>query len=287
MNITANPGEGSADFYVNVYDNSFSSNASLQLLSIEKTLSHYGNSSLYNQLSAKSGTQNILNEVGDDIDTRIEGNADANLVFVDAGNDRVGIGTATPAYKLDVAGTIAESGVPLAWYLIADSTLSSGDAANFDFTSIPATYKHLRLVLSLRSDRAAATNDDIGIRFNNDSGNNYDYLMQFVVHSAALSTAEGVTPVSAMRAGRAPAATAVASDFAKLTIEIPDYASTNINKDLSSIGVYRTGTSSGQIINYQANGHWRSAAAISRITIFPITGTNWKQYSRATLYGMK
>ena len=45
-----------------------------------------------------------INEGGYDLDTRIEGDTDANLVFVDAGNDRVGIGTATPSQKLDVAG---------------------------------------------------------------------------------------------------------------------------------------------------------------------------------------
>lgn len=48
----------------------------------------------------------ILNESGGDYDCRIEGDADANLFFTDAGNDRVGIGTNAPAAKLDVAGTV-------------------------------------------------------------------------------------------------------------------------------------------------------------------------------------
>ena len=49
-----------------------------------------------------SDTGIIINEGGDDADVRIEGDSDANLVFIDAGNDRVGIGTASPGALLDL-----------------------------------------------------------------------------------------------------------------------------------------------------------------------------------------
>ena len=46
----------------------------------------------------------VFNDGGNDVDFRIEGDTNANLFFVDAGNDRVGIGTSSPASTLDVSG---------------------------------------------------------------------------------------------------------------------------------------------------------------------------------------
>ena len=44
----------------------------------------------------------VVNEAGVDKDTRIETSGDANMVFVDGGNDRLGVGTSAPTSKLDV-----------------------------------------------------------------------------------------------------------------------------------------------------------------------------------------
>ena len=58
--------------------------------------------SLLNFLSLKggSGTEIVVNEDDEDINFRVEGTTNANLLFVDAGNNRVGIGTASPASLL-------------------------------------------------------------------------------------------------------------------------------------------------------------------------------------------
>lgn len=54
---------------------------------------------------SEAGSTVIINQDSNDIDFRVEGNTDANLLFTDAGNDRVGIGTASPSHKLHVSGT--------------------------------------------------------------------------------------------------------------------------------------------------------------------------------------
>jgi hypothetical protein len=49
----------------------------------------------------------IINEGGrSDVDLRVEGDTDVNLLFTDASADKVGIGNNAPTYKLDVTGDI-------------------------------------------------------------------------------------------------------------------------------------------------------------------------------------
>lgn len=56
------------------------------------------------------GTTNlVINEIGAVFNVRIEGDTDANLFYTDATNDKVGLGTASPAEKLDVVGKIKVS----------------------------------------------------------------------------------------------------------------------------------------------------------------------------------
>jgi len=57
----------------------------------------------------------IFNEDSLDLDFRIEGNGEANLFFVDAGNDRIGINTNAPTAKLHILQSAADydSGIKL------------------------------------------------------------------------------------------------------------------------------------------------------------------------------
>ena len=52
----------------------------------------------------------IYNEAGADLDARFEGASDANLLYLDAGNDRVGIKTNSPSTELHVVGGIKATG---------------------------------------------------------------------------------------------------------------------------------------------------------------------------------
>ena len=44
----------------------------------------------------------VINESGADVDTRIESDNNANMFYVDAGNDRIGIGTSTPDSEFEI-----------------------------------------------------------------------------------------------------------------------------------------------------------------------------------------
>ena len=50
------------------------------------------------------GATTIFNESGADVDFRIEGDSEVNLFYVDAGNDRIGIGTSSPSSLLNLDG---------------------------------------------------------------------------------------------------------------------------------------------------------------------------------------
>jgi hypothetical protein len=73
------------------------------------------------------GTTNlVINEIGAVFNVRIEGDTDANLFYTDATNSRVGVGTITPAEKLDVVGNIKLSG---------NLVVASGQGIDFSATS--------------------------------------------------------------------------------------------------------------------------------------------------------
>lgn len=72
----------------------------------------------------------VINESGADVDFRVESDSNTHALFVDAGNNRVGVGTSTPATALDVNGTVTATeittsrlnvGANLAWNSSTDT----------------------------------------------------------------------------------------------------------------------------------------------------------------------
>ena len=51
-----------------------------------------------------------INETSADVDFRVESNGNANAIFVDGGNDRVGILNGSPSVAVDVTGAVTASG---------------------------------------------------------------------------------------------------------------------------------------------------------------------------------
>ena len=100
-----------------------------------------------------------VNESGADKDVRIEGDSDENLLFVNAGTDKVGIGTATPGYKLDVNGDIRVRGND-----IRDN--SGNPAITFDGsanTSIPGALTAAKQIIMGNESVGAGTSQTISL----------------------------------------------------------------------------------------------------------------------------
>jgi hypothetical protein len=94
-----------------------------------------------NMIDLTSGSQSEItfNEAGIDIDFRVEGDADTDLFFTNAGTDRVGVGTNSPGSKLEVDGDItstnitASGDISASGTVFADSFQSATGGSGIDF----------------------------------------------------------------------------------------------------------------------------------------------------------
>ena len=170
--------------------------------------------------------------------------------------------------------------VPLAFESIATVSVGSGGSNSVEFTSIPGTYTHLQIRYIARDSRAA-TQSNLYMEFNGDTGNNYTGHR---LEAARTSVGAGYDNVNAnLLAGRIMASSNPASTFGAGIIDILDYTNTNKYKTTRHL----TGNDDNTIgAIFYISGLWMSTSAITSIKITPITSPI-VQYSHFALYGIK
>lgn len=176
----------------------------------------------------------------------------------------------------------------MSYNLIGTVTVGSGGAAAIAFSSIPSSFTDLKLVLSGRSMGTFSPNADYPIvTFNGVTTATYSnriayYADAFGARSA--TNANGITTAFAM--GQIPGTSQTANTFGNNEIYIANYASST-NKVAAFDEVSETNGSGdftfGVLIGA---GLWSNTAAITSINITLGTGSNWAQYSTASLYGI-
>lgn len=154
---------------------------------------------------------------------------------------------------------------------LATTTLSSA-ASTLTFSSIPASYRDLQIVVNLKG---TGGNGLVGMRFNSDSGSNY-----LDVEAYGEGTAAGSS--SATRTYTLYSVTSVGTDFNSTTIaSVMDYA--QVDKHKTTLIKYGNTNPSG--VQIVAN-RWASTAAITSIT-FLFTGTDtFAAGTTFSLYGV-
>lgn len=158
-------------------------------------------------------------------------------------------------------------------------TVGSGGAANIEFTSIPATYSDLKIVLSARSLQGNVYGGG-ALQFNSDTGSNYKWYRLRADGSTTAS--DSSTSATAITNWDVAGANATASVFGSIEIYIPNYAGAN----QKSVSVEYVGENNATESHMgMVAGLWTSTAAITSIKLYS-AGGNLVQYTTATLYGV-
>jgi hypothetical protein len=109
-------------------------------------------------------TETVFNDESIDLDFRVESNGNANMLFVDGGNDRVGIGTDSPAELLEIQGTEAAGSIELLLTNVGDGGLSTTP-----YTAIRSKLNSVRNGGEIRfgrdSNYGSAANADSNMQF--------------------------------------------------------------------------------------------------------------------------
>lgn len=172
--------------------------------------------------------------------------------------------------------------------VLFDTTLGA-DAATLDATALPAGYSMLECSLVGRCSTVGAL-DLMGMRFNNDSGNNYDIEYTQIANGGSSEDNESLAQPQFGQAGQTtvgfiPGTTAPAGAHVELSIKIRNYAATVFNKGFTGHAYSKDSVAGGAQRIVLSGGEWRSTAAITRVTFLVIGGTNFITGSRLTVYG--
>lgn len=160
---------------------------------------------------------------------------------------------------------------------IATTTL--GSAATITFSSIPATYTDLKLVIVGGTTRAT-TSDTIRVQCNSDTGANYSstYILG---NGTAASSGRNSSSTNLFVEGIRLVGTTYGLN-SMLTLDFMNYSNTTTYKTV--IGRSNLPEQYGTTA---AVGLWRSTSAISSIYLQGDTVANFAIGTMATLYGIK
>jgi hypothetical protein len=164
--------------------------------------------------------------------------------------------------------------MPSTYEPIATQTLGSA-AATITFSSIPATYTDLRLVLTSNN---TSNNQDGKLTFNNDTTTLYSDTHLFGDGSSATSYRETSQAYIALFS----IANTGSSVFSLCEVDIFSYAGSTFKTVLSAVANDKNGSG----VAARTVGLWRSTSAINRLDL-ALTAGNYNIGTTATLYGIK
>lgn len=171
------------------------------------------------------------------------------------------------------------------WQFIEERILTSS-VASITFSNLSAIYKTLVLQCEARTD-AALEGDDILLRFNGDSGANYDWS-QIFYNTGTGATGATIIATNQIFLANTEAANSRANNYAPSLSFIYGHADTDREKWVDCIQNGRFGnvSAAADVFIAARRGRWRNTSAITSIVLVPGTGPNFVSGSRFRLYGI-
>jgi hypothetical protein len=161
---------------------------------------------------------------------------------------------------------------PTSYESIATST---GGGASITFSSIASTYK----TLQIRGIASTGAGGYIKVTFNGDTGANYSWH-EIYANGSSVSAAGGGSK-NFIIADEVLSATS--NVYGAFVMDVIDYANTSKNKTLRNLGG-QDSNGSGYVV--PTSGAWFNTAAITSITITPVSGS-FASNTNIALYGIK
>jgi hypothetical protein len=169
---------------------------------------------------------------------------------------------------------------------IATTLVGSGGVLEITFNNIPQTYKHLQLRGIIRQTYTANIERQWYMRFNSDASANYSFhnlIGNGSTSSVYTGTSQTATGGADVICNNGNGAT-YSSAFSGVVLDILDYTNINKYKTFRSLNGFDV-NGAGYI--WLSSGLWMNNSEIISITVTDTTGTNFAQYSRLSLYGIK
>ena len=172
----------------------------------------------------------------------------------------------------------------MAAFTVIDHTELGAAAASYEVTSIAASYDHLYLVASARSDQSGYY-ENIFLNYNGDTGANYSSTALYAGSSTVASNRNaGATKIENILVCTS---SHLADTFSPITMWIPNYANAaNFKQAFIGCPVPNNSTTNNQWYVSFLAGLWSDTDAIDQVTLTLAGGDNFVQYSTFTLYGV-
>lgn len=155
--------------------------------------------------------------------------------------------------------------------LIASSTVAAGGTSSIVFSSIPATYTDLFVILSGRSSSSGNTALNL-----NSSATGFSSRAVYAFGTGTVASYTGGTDI-----GRSTGSGDQTNNFGAMQIHLPNYRS-SVSKPYS-VDAFAANYNGGYITLY--GGVWANNAAITSLTLLPPSGT-FVENTTAYLYGV-